>query len=62
VPPWCERLVQRWAELRRFGGGMGAAPVLPGAGGYCDQQALAMDAFGLFDRWLGERKSGVDQA
>ena len=45
--------------LEVVGGGMGAVPVLPGAGGYCDQQGLAMDACALFDAWMSERKAGA---
>lgn len=57
VPGWCDRLVRCWAEMRRFGGGMGGTPVLPQAGGFVDQQGLAMDAFAMFDHWMGERQA-----
>ena len=61
VPGWARRLVHRWAESRRWGQGLsgqaGAAP-LPLAGGYLDQPALVMDAFGMFDRWMNERRDG----
>lgn len=60
VPEWATRLVRLWERLRALRGagpmGLGAA-VLPYAGGYCDQPALAMDAFVMFDRWLAERKA-----
>lgn len=36
---------------------LGPGPrVLPFAGGYYDQPAAAMDAFRLFDRWMGQRR------
>jgi hypothetical protein len=28
--------------------------MLPRGGGYCDQPALAVEAFALFDQWLAE--------
>lgn len=62
VPPWCERLVRTWARMRRMRGGgmMPGAPIMPQAGGFCDQSALAMDAFELFDHWAETRKGGSD--
>ena len=51
--------MQTWAQLRAArGGGMGGIGpmVMPGAGGYLDQPALAMEAFALFDLWLTEGK------
>jgi hypothetical protein len=38
------------------------AQVLPRGGGYCDQPALAMEAFELFDRWLEEGRRGAGEA
>lgn len=59
TPPWCERLVQLWARMRRARGGgiMPGAPLLPQAGGFADQQALMMDAFEMFDRWADNRSA-----
>ena len=48
------RLVNRWLEMRRMGGGLGQSPMLPHAGGYFDQPAAIMDAFRLFDQWARE--------
>jgi hypothetical protein len=31
--------------------------VLPLAGGYLDQPALAMEAFAMFDQWLAEGRN-----
>lgn len=59
VPNRLRQLVQRWAEMRRLTNrGMGAAVLLPCAGGYFDQPAAVMDAFELFDAWLAERGQG----
>jgi len=57
--------VQTWASLRaaRGGGIGGVGPmVMPRAGGYCDQPALAMEAFALFDHWLEEGKGDGGEA
>jgi hypothetical protein len=51
--------VQTWAQLRsaRGGGMAGIGPmIMPRAGGYLDQPALAMEAFALFDYWVTEGK------
>ena len=64
-PPWALALVALWAQLRNArGGGMGALGplVMPRGGGYADQPALAMEAFALFDRWLGEGRSDEREA
>lgn len=58
-PRWARELVQTWAQLRaaRGGGMAGIGPmVMPLPGGYCDQPALAVEAFALFDHWLTEGK------
>jgi len=60
TPAWALALVASWARLRSArGGGMnGIGPmVMPLAGGYLDQPALAIEAFALFDQWLGERQN-----
>lgn len=54
-------LVQTWWQLRaaRSGGIAGpGAPILPRGGGWCDQPALAMEAFALFDHWMNEGPNG----
>ena len=64
-PPYALALVALWASLRAArGGGMGGMGpmVMPRAGGYADQPALAMEAFALFDRWLGEGRGDATDA
>jgi hypothetical protein len=59
-PAWALALAATWAQLRAARGGGMAGPgaaVFPRAGGYCDQPALAMEAFALFDRWLEEGRA-----
>lgn len=65
TPAFALALVQTWARLRaaRGGGMAGIGPMpLPRGGGYCDQPALAMEAFALFDHWLAEGKSDGREA
>lgn len=35
--------------------------LMPMGGGYCQQPALAMDAFEMFDRWFAESKKAGSQ-
>lgn len=62
TPRWATGLVEHWARMRALRGvgqmGMPGPALLPRAGGYADQPALAMDAFALFDKWLAERQGG----
>lgn len=56
-------LVETWARLRAArGGGMGGIGqmMLPQGGGYCDQPALAIEAFALFDHWLEEGRGDAN--
>ena len=68
TPGWATRMVQRWAELRRLSGGQGlpgsGVALFPRPGGYLDQPAALMDAWGMFDAWLAQKRSGgeVDDA
>lgn len=65
TPRWATVLVEHWARMRALARGVGGAGplggtgtlLLPRAGGYADQPALAMDAFALFDKWLAERQA-----
>lgn len=62
-PSWALMLVQLWAQLRAArGGGMAGvgAMIMPRGGGYCDQPALAMEAFALFDLWMSEGRGHAD--
>jgi hypothetical protein len=64
-PAFALGLVQTWARLRSArGGGIAGvgAMIMPRAGGYCDQPALAMEAFALFDHWLTEGKGDGSEA
>jgi len=52
--------VESWARLRAArGGGMGGVGpmIMPLSGGYCEQPALAIEAFALFDHWTTEGRS-----
>lgn len=62
-PAYAVQLVLLWAQLRAArGGGMAGigAMILPRAGGYADQPALAMEAFALFDRLMAEGGRDAD--
>ena len=58
------KLAERWAQMRRMQqmGLMGSTPLLPQAGGFLQQQAFLIDAFHLFDSWLGELRKGRGDA
>lgn len=61
TPAFALALVRLWAQLRAArGAGMAGigAMILPRGGGYCDQPALAMEAFAMFDQWLAEGQRG----
>jgi hypothetical protein len=59
TPGWAISLAQRWGEMQRMQrAGLGAAVLLPAAGGYLDQPAGTMEAFALFDGWAAERSQG----
>lgn len=61
APAWATALVLTWLRLNRDRGvgPMGRGPViLLRGGGYCDQPALAMEAFEMFDKWAQEGRDG----
>ena len=63
-PRWALALVSLWWQLRaaRGGGMAGVGPaIMPRGGGYCDQPALAMEAFALFEMWLTEGQGDANQ-
>lgn len=64
-PRWALILVSTWWQIRsaRGGGMAGIGPaIMPRGGGYCDQPALAMEAFALFENWLGEGQTDGREA
>jgi hypothetical protein len=51
-------LVRQWAAMKGLAGSApGAAPLLPRSGGFGEQQALTMDAFAMFERWVDQRRN-----